>query len=72
MAVSSLFAAFLPLALALVMFGLGLALTTADFVRVLRYPKATVVALVCQMVVLPTVCLGLVYLFRLGRRRSRR
>ncbi|WP_308166197.1 hypothetical protein [Nocardia albiluteola] len=69
---SSLFAAFLPLALALVMFGLGLALTTADFVRVLRYPKATVVALVCQMVVLPTVCLGLVYLFRLGRRRSRR
>lgn len=65
LAVSSLFAVFLPLALALVMFGLGLTLTTADFVRVLRYPKATVVALVCQMVVLPTVCLGLVYLFRL-------
>ncbi|MGY2061718.1 bile acid:sodium symporter family protein, partial [Nocardia gipuzkoensis] len=61
----SLFAVFLPLALALVMFGLGLTLTVADFARVLRYPKAAAVALVCQMVVLPVVCLGLIYLFRL-------
>ncbi|MCM6772387.1 bile acid:sodium symporter family protein [Nocardia sp. CDC159] len=61
----SLFAVFLPLALALVMFGLGLTLTVADFARVLRYPKAAAVALVCQMVLLPVVCLGLIYLFRL-------
>ncbi|RDI63568.1 bile acid:sodium symporter family protein [Nocardia pseudobrasiliensis] len=61
----SLFAVFLPLALALVMFGLGLTLTVADFARVLRYPKAAAVALVCQMVLLPLVCLGLIYLFRL-------
>ncbi|WP_433204453.1 bile acid:sodium symporter family protein [Nocardia sp. CA-107356] len=62
---STIFAIFLPLALALVMFGLGLTLTVDDFARVLRYPKAAVVALVCQMVVLPAICLGLVYLFRL-------
>ncbi|WP_280368108.1 bile acid:sodium symporter family protein [Nocardia wallacei] len=61
----SLFAVFLPLALALVMFGLGLTLTSADFARVLRYPKAAAVALVCQMVVLPAVCVGLIYLFGL-------
>ncbi|MEV4123588.1 bile acid:sodium symporter family protein [Nocardia sp. NPDC049707] len=62
---SMFFAVFLPLALALVMFGLGLTLTVDDFARVLRYPKAAVVALVCQMIVLPAICLGLVYLFRL-------
>ncbi|MEV4239931.1 MULTISPECIES: bile acid:sodium symporter family protein [unclassified Nocardia] len=62
---STIFAVFLPLALALVMFGLGLTLTVDDFARVLRYPKAAVVALVCQMILLPTICLGLVYLFRL-------
>ncbi|MEU0874553.1 bile acid:sodium symporter family protein [Nocardia brasiliensis] len=62
---STIFAVFLPLALALVMFGLGLTLTVADFARVLRYPKAAVIALVCQMVLLPAVCFGLIYLFRL-------
>ncbi|MEU6587329.1 bile acid:sodium symporter family protein [Nocardia sp. NPDC046763] len=62
---STIFAVFLPLALALVMFGLGLTLTVGDFVRVLRYPKAAVVALLCQMVLLPVVCFGLIYLFRL-------
>ncbi len=62
---STIFAVFLPLALALVMFGLGLTLTVDDFARVLRYPKAAVVALVCQMIVLPAICLGLVYVFRL-------
>ncbi|RDI55536.1 bile acid:sodium symporter family protein [Nocardia mexicana] len=61
----SLFAVFLPLALALVMFGLGLTLTVDDFARVLRYPKAAAVALVCQMLLLPAVCLGLIYLFGL-------
>ncbi|MBF6228278.1 bile acid:sodium symporter family protein [Nocardia abscessus] len=59
------FAVLLPLALALVMFGLGLTLTTADFARVLRYPRAAVIALVCQMIVLPALCLGMIYLFGL-------
>jgi BASS family bile acid:Na+ symporter len=56
---------FLPIALAVVMFGLGLSLTVADFTRVVRYPKATIVALGCQILVLPAVCLGLVLLFDL-------
>ncbi len=56
---------FLPIALGIIMFGLGLSLTVADFTRVVRYPKATIVALGCQIVVLPAVCLGLVLLFDL-------
>ncbi|SER59555.1 bile acid:Na+ symporter, BASS family [Lentzea xinjiangensis] len=56
---------FLPLALALVMFGLGLTLTGADFARVAKYPKAAVIALVCQVLVLPVICLGLVLAFGL-------
>jgi BASS family bile acid:Na+ symporter len=56
---------FLPVALAIVMFGLGLSLTVADFTRVVRVPKATIVALGCQLLVLPVICLGLVLLFDL-------
>ncbi|NNH70512.1 bile acid:sodium symporter family protein [Nocardia uniformis] len=62
---SSVFAVFLPLALALVMFGLGLTLTVEDFARVLKYPKAAVVALACQIVLLPVICFGMVLAFGL-------
>ncbi|MEV0357515.1 bile acid:sodium symporter family protein [Nocardia sp. NPDC050697] len=50
----------LPVVLALIMFGLGLALTGADFTRVLRYPRAVGVALGCQLVLLPAIAFGLV------------
>lgn len=50
----------LPLALAVIMLGLGLDLTLEDFRRVTRHPRAVVVALVCQLVVLPAFCFGLV------------
>ncbi|MGA5006421.1 bile acid:sodium symporter family protein [Streptomyces koyangensis] len=50
----------LPLALAVIMFGLGLSLTTDDFRRVRRHPRAVVVAMVCQLLLLPVVCFGLV------------
>ena len=56
---------FLPIALAVIMFGLGLSLTVADFTRVVRYPKASLIALGCQILVLPAICLGLVLLFDL-------
>jgi BASS family bile acid:Na+ symporter len=56
---------FLPIALAIIMFGLGLSLTVANFARVVRYPRATIVALACQVLILPAVCLGLVLLFDL-------
>ncbi|WP_309649468.1 bile acid:sodium symporter family protein [Nocardioides sp.] len=55
----------LPVALAIIMFGLGLDLTLADFRRVGTQPKAVVVALVCQLVLLPVVCFGLVVAFDL-------
>lgn len=43
----------LPLALAVIMLGLGLTLTRYDFLRVVIFPKAFVIGLVCQMVLLP-------------------
>jgi BASS family bile acid:Na+ symporter len=55
----------LPIALAVIMFGLGLGLTVADFRRVGKHPRAVVVALTCQLALLPAVCFGLVKLFDL-------
>ncbi|WP_426050222.1 bile acid:sodium symporter family protein [Brevundimonas sp. SL161] len=55
----------LPVALGIIMFGLGLSLTTGDFVRIGRQPKAVSIALACQLILLPLVCFGLVLLFRL-------
>ena len=55
----------LPLALAIIMFGLGLDLTTDDFRRVARAPKAVAVALACQILLLPVICFGLVVLLDL-------
>ncbi|MFE3456551.1 bile acid:sodium symporter family protein [Nocardiopsis aegyptia] len=63
---SPLFTLGLPLALGLVMFGLGLSLTAGDFGRVVRYPKAALISLACQIVVLPVICLGLVQAFGLS------
>jgi bile acid:Na+ symporter, BASS family len=62
---STLTTVFLPVALAIVMFGLGLHLTVSDFTRVARVPKAALLALLTQIVVLPLVCLGLVVAFDL-------
>ncbi|GAA1286246.1 bile acid:sodium symporter family protein [Saccharothrix xinjiangensis] len=50
----------LPVALAVVMFGLGLSLTVADFARIAREPRAVAAALATQLVLLPAVCFGLV------------
>lgn len=55
----------LPVALGIIMFGLGLSLTPRDFTRVAKHPRAVIIALVCQLLVLPAICLGLVLLFRL-------
>jgi BASS family bile acid:Na+ symporter len=51
---------FLPIALGIIMLGLGLSLTLDDFRRVVRYPKAVTVALICQMILLPMICFFLV------------
>ncbi|MGA1813175.1 bile acid:sodium symporter family protein [Frondihabitans sp. 4ASC-45] len=49
-----------PVALAIIMFGLGVTLTPSDFARALRRPGLLIVALACQLVVLPAFCFGLV------------
>ena len=55
----------LPIALAIIMFGLGLDLTLADFRRIGRQPRAVAVALGCQLILLPAICFGMVVLFDL-------
>lgn len=62
---SALTTIFMPVALGTIMLGLGLSLTSDDFKRVLQYPKAISIALTCQMVLLPALCLMLVVLFDL-------
>jgi BASS family bile acid:Na+ symporter len=47
---------FLPMALGIIMLGLGLSLTLDDFRRVAKYPKAMTIALVTQMLILTFVC----------------
>lgn len=55
----------LPLVLGVIMFGLGMGLTLADFRRVAHHPRAVVVALGCQLVLLPGLCFMLVIAFDL-------
>lgn len=55
----------LPVALGIIMLGLGLSLTVDDFRRVLKQPRAVLTALACQLLILPAVCFGLVLLFQL-------
>jgi BASS family bile acid:Na+ symporter len=56
----------LPVALAIVMLGLGLGLTVGDFRRVLTFPRLVLIALGCQVVLLPALCFGLVLAFGLA------
>jgi bile acid:Na+ symporter, BASS family len=49
----------LPIALGVIMLGLGLSLTLDDFKRVVRYPKAAAVGLAAQMLILPALCMAI-------------
>lgn len=62
---SALITVGLPIALAIIMFGLGLSLTVGDFARIGREPKAVVLALAIQVLVLPVVAFALVTAFDL-------
>ena len=58
---SSLFTTvLLPIALAVVMLGMGLGLVPADFARIVRDPKAVTVGILCQVVALPLLALLIV------------
>ena len=58
-------AVFLPLALAFIMLGMGLTLTIADFRRILLAPRAILLGLVAQLLLLPLMGFLLVKLFGL-------
>jgi BASS family bile acid:Na+ symporter len=49
----------MPLAIAIIMVGLGLSLTLDDFKRIFRYPKAILIGLLTQMIILPAFCFGI-------------
>jgi BASS family bile acid:Na+ symporter len=53
----------IPWVLRLVMVGLGLSLTVADFKRVVTFPKAVTIGLIAQLVGLPVVAFALALLF---------
>ena len=45
----------LPLALAIVMLGMGLSLLPVDFKRITHYPKAVAIGIACQILLLPLI-----------------
>jgi bile acid:Na+ symporter, BASS family len=51
----------LPVALVIIMLGLGLSLRIEDFTRALARPWPILVGLACQVIILPAVCFALVY-----------
>ena len=51
---------FLPLALAFIMFALGLGLTGSDFIRVIKQPKDFFVGAISQIILLPVIAFILV------------
>jgi len=53
-----------PIALALIMLGLGLGLTTQDFTRVLKNPKDFIIGLICQLIFLPIIAYILILIFK--------
>src|SRR6478752_9848395 len=63
---SALTTVLLPAVLGVIMFGLGLSLTAAELLAMRRNRRAIGVALVCQLVVLPVLCFGLVLLLGLS------
>ena len=53
----------LPASLFIIMLGMGLSLTVADFKRVVAYPKAVIIGLVNQLVLLPLLAILLISVF---------
>ena len=49
-----------PLALAIIMFGLGLGLTLNDFLRVIKIPRDFIVGFICQVILLPIIAFILI------------
>ncbi len=55
----------MPIALGVIMLGLGLGLTLADFRRIAVMPRPVLIGLFCQTILLPLACYGIVRAFGL-------
>ena len=55
----------LPLSLFIIMFGIGISLKTSDFKNIFKYPKAVVVGLIGQLILLPVIAFILALIFKL-------
>ncbi|MBD1174364.1 bile acid:sodium symporter family protein [Pelagibacterales bacterium SAG-MED01] len=53
-----------PIALALLMLGLGASLTLKDFLRVFKNPKDFFIGFVCQLIILPLVAYSLIIILK--------
>ena len=56
---------FLPIALAIIMFSMGLGLTTNDFKQIILKPKAFALGLFCQFITLPLLAYAVISFFGL-------
>ena len=54
-----------PIALALIMLGLGMGLSPKDFLRVIKNPKDFSIGLLCQLILLPVVAYVLILIIKL-------
>jgi BASS family bile acid:Na+ symporter len=49
-----------PICLAIIMFGLGLGLTTSDFISVIKIPRDFIIGFLSQVILLPIIAFGLI------------
>ena len=56
----------LPLSLFIIMLGMGLSLVIADFKRIALYPKATIIGLTNQLILLPLIAFAIVSVLNLS------
>jgi len=56
----------LPIAIILIMIGLGLSLTPLDFKRVFKQPKSFIVGIICQMLFLPLIAIVIISILGLS------
>jgi BASS family bile acid:Na+ symporter len=57
---------FLPLSLAIIMLGMGMTLIPNDFTRIIKYPKAILIGLTNQLIILPFIGFSLAIVFNLN------
>ena len=58
-------AVILPVSLSIIMLGMGLSLHRDDFSRVLTQPKAVIIGVIAQMLLLPIIAFSIALVFEL-------